>query len=117
MSSKDIARPADTITATMHPCSARILNDATRSQPQESTAANTGDIMATKIDTMTKREKIAELLSMLNTDDVLTVRNIVANCPLICLFALEATKGTKYHCDAEEMVRTIYPDWPDVTLN
>lgn len=66
---------------------------------------------------LTKRQKIAELLSMLNTNDVLTVRNIVANRPLICLFALEATKGTKYHSDAEEIVRTIYPNWPDVTLN
>ena len=64
-----------------------------------------------------KRQNIEELLSMLNTNDVLTVRNIVANCPLICLFALEATKGTKYHSDAEEMIRTIYPNWPDVTLN
>ena len=101
----------------MHPCTARIQRDATRSPLHGSTAANTGNIMTTKIDTMTKREKIAELLSMLNTNDVLTVRNIVANCPLICLFALEATKGTKYHSDAEEMVRTIYPNWPDVTLN
>lgn len=65
---------------------------------------------------MTKREKIAELLSMLNTNDVLTVRNIVANCPLICLFALEVTKHSKYHSDAKEMVRTVYPNWPDVTL-
>ena len=73
--------------------------------------------MTTKIDTKTKRQKIAELLSMLNTNDVLTVRNIVANCPLICLFALETTKGTKYHSDAKEMIRTIYPNWPDVTLN
>lgn len=50
---------------------------------------------------MTKREKIAELLSMLNTNDVLTPRNIVANCPLICLFALEVTKHSKYHSDAK----------------
>ena len=63
-----------------------------------------------------KKERVAELLSMLDTDDSLTVRNIVHNCPIICLFALEATKGTKCHSDAEEMVRTIYPNWPDVTL-
>jgi len=49
-------------------------------------------------------------------DDKLSVRNIVANSPILCMFILEVTKSTKFQQDGEYLVKSVYPNWPDVTL-
>ena len=65
---------------------------------------------------MNKAEKIADIMSDILDDDKLSVRNIVANSPILCLFILEVTKSTKFQQDGEYLVKSVYPNWPDVTL-